>query len=68
MVVTALLMLLLGMLDVGFGLHHNLDAFVYSFVKETPMADFAHISYWVNVIEFADYSPQMFIVDGISVG
>jgi len=55
-------------MDVGFGLRHNLDAFVYSFGKEAPAAEFAHISYWVNVMKFADYSAQTFIGDGILVG
>lgn len=65
MVVAALFMLLFGTMDVGFGLRHNLDAFVYSVGKQTPAAQFAHISYWVNVMKFADYSAQTFIGDGI---
>ena len=68
MVVAALFMLLFETMDVGFGLRHNLDAFVYSFGKQTPAAEFAHISYWVNVMKFADYSAQTFIGDGILVG
>jgi len=67
MVTTALLMMVFATLDVGLGLRHNLDAFVYTNGGRTPAAEFAQISYWVNVMKFASYAAQTFIGDGILI-
>lgn len=67
MVTTALLMMVFATLDVGLGLRHNLEAFVYTNSGKTPAEEFAQISYWVNVMKFAGYAAQTFIGDGILV-
>ncbi|TFK32631.1 hypothetical protein BDQ12DRAFT_616759, partial [Crucibulum laeve] len=63
LLVAALLMFVFGTLDVALGLRHNLDAFVYT--TGTPEEEFAHISYWVNVMKIVNYDAQTFIGDGI---
>ena len=67
MIIVALLMFLFATLDVAFGLRHNLDAFIYYTGPGGPKAEFAIISYWVNVMKSADYVAQTFIGDGMLV-
>ena len=68
MVLSALLMLVFGTLDVSFGLLQNLEAFIYQAAKGiTPEEEFGKISKWSNVMKFANYAAQTFIGDGILV-
>ncbi|KAH7882652.1 hypothetical protein F5I97DRAFT_1816635 [Phlebopus sp. FC_14] len=67
MLTVALLMGLFATLDVAFGLRHNLDAFVYYTGPGGATAEFANISYWVNVMKTADYVAQSIIGDGMLI-
>lgn len=51
MLTVALLLCIFATLDVAFGLRHNLDAFVYYYKPGGAKAEFAIISYWVNVMK-----------------
>lgn len=65
MVSASVAMFIFGTMDVGFGLRHNLDAFVY--FNGPPDEEFAQISYWVNVMKIVCYDAQTFVGDAILV-
>lgn len=67
MVVVTVAMFTIATLEMGFGLQHVLEAFIYFKGSGGAKEEFADISNWVNVMRTADYVAQTFIGDGIMV-
>lgn len=59
MLIVALLLATFATLDVAFGLRHVLDAFIYYKGPGGAKAEFANISYWIQVMKVRRKCPSV---------